>query len=92
MYLVPMEIPNFCNDCPFGFCNYSLPLHSDRVGEKNISKIDGKENKRGTFGYTCNVDFAENERYTKILRANCGEDIPKPEWCGLRECEGKNNE
>lgn len=25
MYSVPMEIPQFCNKCPFGICSYSIP-------------------------------------------------------------------
>jgi hypothetical protein len=31
------------------------------------------------------VEFQNNGRYTKVLRAECGKDIKKPKWCGLRE-------
>ena len=80
MYSVPMEIPQFCNKCPFGACNYSFP-HSG----SSISMIDRKENRTGTYGYLCNLDFYKNGRYTKILRADVRKDIKKPAWCGLKE-------
>ena len=82
MYLVPMEMPKFCNRCPFGSINYSFTL-----GSRSISSIDGAMNENGTYGYTCNMEFQENGRYTKVMRAKCGEDIPRPEWCGL--CDHK---
>lgn len=82
MYIVPMETPKFCNKCPFGHCNYSFSL-----GRSHISIVDGEENKAGTYGYVCNVEFAENGRYTKVMRAEIDEDIIKPEWCGLKELE-----
>lgn len=84
MYLVPMEMPKFCNRCPFGSLNYSFKL-----GSRSISSIDGKMNENGTYGYTCNVEFQENGRYTKVMRAKCGEDIPRPEWCGLKDQKPK---
>lgn len=80
MYIVPMEIPKHCNNCPFGHCDYSFPF-----GSSSISRVDGKENKTGTYGYVCNVEFRKNGRYTKVLRAECGKDIKKPKWCGLKE-------
>ena len=79
MYTVPMDIPKHCNKCPFGHCNYNFPLESSA-----ISNIDGKENKAGTYGYVCNVEFQKNGRYTKVLRADRGRDIKKPKWCGLK--------
>lgn len=81
MYLVPMDIPKYCNKCPFGMGNYNLPFW----GERFISNIDFKENKVGTYGYVCNVEFQKNKRYTKVLRAELGEDIKKPKWCELKE-------
>lgn len=80
MYIVPMEIPEHCNNCPFGHCDYSFPF-----GSSSISRVDGKENKTGTYGYVCNVEFQKNGRYTKVLRSECGKDIKKPKWCGLKE-------
>ena len=80
MYLVPAEVPEYCNKCPFGYCSYSFPT----VGSCT-SMIDGKKNKTGTYGYVCNIDFYKNKKYTKILRANTEEDIKKPGWCGLEE-------
>lgn len=81
MYLVPMDLPKFCNKCPFGYCQYSFPS----LGSNSISQVDGKENKVGTYGYVCNIEFQNNGRYTKVLRAECGKDIKKPKWCGLKE-------
>lgn len=85
MYSVPMEIPKFCTKCPFGMCYYSFP----HTGSYR-STIDGQMNHTGTCGYVCNVDFAENGEYTKVLRVNVGEDIPKPDWCGLKETGNQN--
>ena len=84
MYTVPMDKPTHCNKCPFGFCHYSFP-----IGSHTIDKIDWKENKTGTYGYVCNVNFYENKKYTKILRAEIGEDIKAPEWCGLQEVKSE---
>lgn len=82
MYSVSMEIPQFCNKCPFGICSYSIPpLRVDSC----ISTVDWKENMPGTHGYLCNLDFYKNGRYTKILRADVRKDIKKPAWCGLKE-------
>ncbi len=78
MYIVPMEMPKHCNHCPFGICDYSFPL-----GSSSISHVDGKENKPGTHGYICNIDFSKNGKYTRVMRANCEEDIRRPRWCGL---------
>lgn len=85
MYTVPMEMPKFCNKCPFGYCNYGFPL-----GSSCISTVDGEENKAGTYGYVCNVEFEENGRYTKVMRAEIDENITKPKWCGLKELENQN--
>lgn len=83
-YIVPMEIPKHCNECPFSYLNYSFP-----IGGSSISNIDGKENKKGTYGYVCNVDFGKNGKYTKILRAECEEKIKRPKWCGLKELKNE---
>lgn len=81
MYLVPMDIPKYCNHCPFGHCNYNHPYWSNG----SDSAIDGRRNASGTYGYTCNLEIQEHGRFTKVLRANIGEDIPRPEWCKLKE-------
>lgn len=86
MYLVPMELPKVCNKCPFGHCQYSFPCGND-----SISPVDGKEDKVGTYGYVCNIEFQNNGRYTKVLRAEYGKDIKKPKWCGLREVKENAN-
>lgn len=85
MYLVPMGMPECCNRCPFGHCDYSFPC-----GGSSVSRVDGRENNAGTYGYVCNVDFQKNGRYTEILRAEYGKDIKKPEWCGLEEAKDAN--
>lgn len=85
MYLVPMELPKYCNECPFGRCSYNYPLWDGGRKEPSISCVDNGENTAGTYGYTCNVEFQINNRYTKVLRANIGEDIKKPDWCELKE-------
>lgn len=81
-YIVPKKLPKHCNKCPFGMCCYSSPF-----GTIDISRIDGKENRVGTYGYTCNLEFDENGRYTKVLRAEIGKDIIKPKWCRLKKYE-----
>lgn len=80
MYIVPMSIPQYCNKCPFGYCNYSFPFEGSFV-----SNIDGKENKSGTYGIVCNVEYQKSGKYTTLLRSELGKDIRKPEWCGLKE-------
>lgn len=64
MYIVPTEIPKYCNDCPFGMTNYIFPLWANE--EKRVSAVDGKENKRGTYGYTCNI---ERQKKRKIYQS-----------------------
>lgn len=86
MYLVPTETPKYCNKCPFGMCHYNYPLFREGKN-KDIDKIDGRENEPGTYGYVCNVDFHKNGRYTKVLRSDIGFAIEKPKWCGLKEVE-----
>lgn len=87
MYLVPMEIPKCCNECPFGMLNYTYPPSYGDPKEPSVSCVDSEENIRGTYGYTCNVEFQKNNRYTKVVRARFGEDIKKPDWCELKESE-----
>lgn len=82
-YIVPEEIPKYCNKCPFGYCVYSHPFWAGG----SISRIDGKENPAGTYGFICNLEFNKNKKYAKVLRNKIGEDINKPEWCRLREVE-----
>lgn len=83
MYKVPMDMPAHCNKCPFGHCAYSFPFGNGFIG--SISRIDGKENNVGTYGYVCNVDSHKNGRYTAVMRAAIGNDIPKPGQCGLED-------
>ncbi|MDY2986114.1 MAG: hypothetical protein SOR77_00630 [Peptoniphilus sp.] len=53
MYKVPMEIPEYCDDCPFGMTKWSLPLTNNSKGYQcNVDfKINGKYTKtiQGTF-------------------------------------------
>lgn len=81
-YLVPLELPKHCNKCPFGKCAYNKPFWAKA---KELSVIDNKINDVNTYGYTCNIEFSENGKYTKVLRARIGKDIEKPDWCKLRE-------
>lgn len=87
MYIVPMEMPKHCNKCPFGMCNYNFPCWGSNNSNREVSKVDGEENLAGTYGYVCNVEYQKNLRYTKVLRANIGEDIKKPDWCPLKEMQ-----
>lgn len=80
MYKVPLTIPQYCNNCPFGQRAY----HATTDG--GTSAIDGEENKAGTYGYICHLDYAENGKYTKIARGSASNHIDKPDWCGLEEC------
>lgn len=89
MYTVPMDIPKFCNKCPFGMCNYNQPSWGISIGKRERNKVDGRHDSEGTYGYVCNVEFQDNGRYTKVLRANIGENIPKPDWCGLKEMKNR---
>lgn len=83
-YIVPMEIPKYCNDCPFGHLHYfRLFWTSGSVTDP----IDKKENKPDTYGYVCNVDFSKNGKYTKVMRAKCGKNIKKPKLCKLKGVE-----
>lgn len=87
-YIVPGEMPQHCNRCPFGHLYYALPLTSK---EKIIHPaIDGQAICGGEHGYVCNLDFLENGKYTKVARADCHEDIQKPKWCPLVELEAVN--
>lgn len=81
MYIVPLDIPKHCNKCPFGYIEYQL-----LVSRGCISKIDGKMNETGTYGYVCNVEFQDNHKYTKVIRAKVGENIERPDWCRLKGC------
>lgn len=80
-YYVPLELPKYCNECPFGMCDYSNPSNYDEVG----NHIDGKNMSALSHGYVCNIDFNEHGRYTKIMRAGYDENIKKPNWCALKE-------
>ena len=83
-YIVPMEIPKYCDDCPFGHLHYHHPFWSKG---SRVDLIDKKENKPDTYGYVCNIDFSENGKYTKVMRAKRGKNIKKPKWCKLEGVE-----
>ncbi|MBL6466435.1 MAG: hypothetical protein JNG49_08480 [Peptostreptococcus stomatis] len=85
MYKVPLEIPKYCNKCPFGRCYYSLPLPRERWRDREFSSIDGKEFESGTYGYVCNIQFGILGSYEDVVRGKIDEDIKKPSWCSLEE-------
>lgn len=70
-------------------CNYNHPSWGINIDRRERNKVDGQRDSEGTYGYVCNVEFQKNGRYTKVMRGNIGEDIPKPQWCGLKETEKK---
>lgn len=80
-YIVPDEIPKYCNKCPFGVLHHSLPLTSKNKVFGNWH--DGSRIFGGTHGYNCNLDFLENGKYEKIAIEDCEKDIKRPEWCRL---------
>lgn len=81
----PIELSEYCNKCPFGQLNYNFASAGNE-----ISMIDRKRNETGTYGYVCSFDFRAHGEYTRVMRTECGKDIPKPEWCALSEMEGKS--
>lgn len=83
-YIVPMKIPKHCDGCPFGQPRYQFSFWSK---EAIFDPIDKKLNKPDTYGYVCNVNFSENGKYTKVMRAKCKENIKKPKWCKLESVE-----
>jgi len=85
MYKVPLEMPEYCNKCPFGMCSYNLPFPRERWRDREFSSIDGKVCESGTDGYVCNIQFGILGSYEDVIRANIGEDIIKPSWCRLEE-------
>lgn len=84
MYKIPLEIPKYCNNCPFGSGRY---YHTSWCKGTFIDEIDGKSNEIDTYGYVCNLDYKANNRYTKVMRAKVGENVKKPSWCGLVEAD-----
>lgn len=62
-----------------------ISLQRDNRYEADFDRIDGKEDKAGTYGYVCNVEFQKNGRYAKVMRSDIGFDIEKPDWCELKE-------
>ena len=76
-----MGISKYCDDCPFGHLHYHHPFWSKG---SRVDLIDKKENKPDTYGYVCNIDFSENGKYTKVMRAKRGKNIKKPKWCKLK--------
>lgn len=87
-YIVPGNLPKFCNKCPFGMCNYNNPFWASM----SINMIDLQENPVGSYGYVCNLDFFQNGQYTKVLRAKTDHNIKKPKWCQLKEMKGDDSD
>nr|DAX46569.1 MAG TPA: hypothetical protein [Caudoviricetes sp.] len=83
-YIVPMEIPKYCSNCPFGHLHYHHPFWKK---EAYIDSFDEKLNNPDTYGYVCNIDFSENGKYTKVIRGKCKSEIKKPKWCKLKVVE-----
>lgn len=46
MYKVPMEMPKYCSECPFGMCVYSYPLGTKGV---EVNNIDGQKDEPNTL-------------------------------------------
>lgn len=68
-YIVPENVPLYCNHCPFGWCKYQHPW-ADKIhnGDKNLM-----------HGYGCNL----LKRMTS--EGPYGSDLPKPADCPLKE-------
>jgi|GEM_PF-854479 len=75
MYKVPLEIPEYCNKCPFGMCSYNLPFPRERRRDREFSSIDGKECESGTYGYVCNIQFGILGIYEDVVRGTRGKKI-----------------
>lgn len=84
-YIVPIEIPKFCDDCPFGRCVFSRPKWTEENHNEVLCKYDGEEAKPNTHGYVCNIEFEQNGKYANVMRGEYKERIPKPDWCPLVE-------
>lgn len=82
-YYVPLELPKYCDECPFGVCDYSNPTNQDECFLMN--HIDGEKMFAYSHGYVCNIDCKENGKYTKIMRAKYDEHIKRPRWCKLKK-------
>lgn len=87
-YIVPNEIPKFCNKCPFGVCAYSKP----DWGRECVNRYDGEMDKPNTHGYRCQCVSVDSENRSKVLRADYDADIEKPDWCPLKEIEESEGE
>lgn len=72
-YIVPKEMPKYCNDCPFGYLKFQYPwddpIHN---GDMNLK-----------WGFTCNLLHKET------ARGKYRTDLPKPEECPLKEMVGR---
>lgn len=87
-YYVDAKKPSCCNKCNFGVCSYYYGLVG---GKGSISNIDHEFNECGTYGYSCNLDYAKKRKYTIVRRAKIYEDI-EPIDCPLIECALKEAE
>lgn len=90
-YIVPIEIPKFCDTCPFGSCVFSRPKWTKEQNRKVICHYDGKEAEPNTHGYVCNIELEQKGKYENVMRGEYEERIPKPNWCPLVELEEKKN-
>lgn len=86
MYIVPLEMPEHCNKCPFGKSHYYKPFWSDI---NQADPIDRKSNCPNTYGYVCELEYRRNGRYTEVYRGKIGENIKKPQNCRLKKEEDK---
>lgn len=83
-YIVPMKIPQHCDECPFGRLRYHYPFWAHEV---DVDPIDKKLNKPNTNGFVCVIDLEENGKYTKVMRGKIQGKIKKPKWCKLESVE-----
>lgn len=68
-YIVPREIPKYCNKCRFGDQTFQHPWNDPRNGDRNLK-----------WGFSCSL---LHNRETAI--GEYGTDLPKPEDCPLIE-------
>lgn len=69
-YIVPQEVPKYCNKCRFGDCKFQHPWHDPvRNGDRNLK-----------WGFSCSL--LHNR---EVAIGEYGTDLPKPEYCPLIE-------
>lgn len=78
-YIVPMDIPKYCDKCPFGMCVYSSPFWV----KPTINPIDMQDDYPNTQGYVCDLELYEKGKYESVNRAFMDSNVEKPDWCPL---------